>query len=389
MEQVDWDWECECECRVPSPWSVRVPRTLCTELDNKPFRSQMMTLFLLVGAAAKVCADTIPLQSPQWGALMNFYTAVNCTSTAECPRFALSGPCDGNRLVCTSGRVTRIWLVSSLDLAGTIPTDIGVLTAITQLILSGNILLRSTLPSEILKLTALDDLRLDGTSLSGVLPLIFETAGICRLRDSCFNCTQAPKLCQSNVVCSNRGQPSCPLPPATTTSAMTTATSSTAAAITTSAASATSSSSVPSTSASVPTTAAIATSASSATSLSSSSTLSASAVPFTSTSAGVVEPPTTQASSGTIVGIVLGSIGALFLVALIVFLVMRSRSTPPPHEPELERENQKPPSARYDKLPPANQLYSDGKSNDYAVGPILDGDYAVGPILDSDVNTAL
>ncbi|GEM_PF-6380894 len=76
--------------------------------------------------------------------------------------------CDWYGITCVNGDVTGISLNSN-NLVGTIPSELGNLTALTTLSLAGN-QLSGTIPSELGNLTALTNLWLYGNQLSGAIP---------------------------------------------------------------------------------------------------------------------------------------------------------------------------------------------------------------------------
>lgn len=144
-----------------------------------------MTLLLLLGALS-IALVAGQLASVQHAALMEVYNATGsfscsrstkkdecffsragCNATA-CPRFASSALCNGTVLTCAGTNVVLLNLFD-LDLTGTISSSVGLLTALTRLLLSRN-KLTGTISASIFQLTALTALHLNLNKLNGTIP---------------------------------------------------------------------------------------------------------------------------------------------------------------------------------------------------------------------------
>jgi hypothetical protein len=120
-------------------------------------------------AVAVVAQQNSRLQKEQHDALFAIYRALGCpASSSKCAAFNQSAACPTTFTRCANQEVVYLDL-SSTGSSGSIPTQIGLLTGLTMLLLFKNELL-SSLPSQLGKLRRLERLVLSGNFFSGRLP---------------------------------------------------------------------------------------------------------------------------------------------------------------------------------------------------------------------------
>ncbi len=139
--------------------------------------SVFVLMFVTVSAAALwltpayAATDCTAADVPQADceALVALYTSTNGTSWSTQTGWLQDDTvCDWYGVNCKAGRVD-VLVLNNNGLNGTLPAQIGGLTALTELYLSGN-QLSGSIPTEIGGLTALTELYLSGNQLSGSIP---------------------------------------------------------------------------------------------------------------------------------------------------------------------------------------------------------------------------
>lgn len=139
--------------------------------------SVFVLMFITVSAAALwvtpayAATDCAAADVPQADceALVALYTSTNGTSWSMQTRWLQNDTvCNWHGVNCKAGRVDGL-VLNNNGLNGTLPAQIGGLTALTELYLSGN-QLSGTIPTQIGQLARLERLYLSGNQLSGTIP---------------------------------------------------------------------------------------------------------------------------------------------------------------------------------------------------------------------------
>lgn len=124
----------------------------------------------MIVVVATVSSSSEKLLIAQHEALLELYDAVGCKNDSRCPRFPVDEPCPtGPYLTCEFGFVTHINLCCSSEWSGTLPTTIGLMSALTFLELQNN-RIGGSIPSEIGDIVKLGKLNLMQNRLSGTIP---------------------------------------------------------------------------------------------------------------------------------------------------------------------------------------------------------------------------
>jgi hypothetical protein len=152
--------------------------------------SAALVLGLLGVWLSMIDADS---QTAQSAALSSVLRVLGAPSSVWCANETASA------VLCVDGDVLHIRLMS-MNLAGSIATQIALLTALTRLNLFNNSI-SGTLPTELKQLSSLDELILSQNFLTGrVGDISGASGGECKLALNCFdNCVDKPVFCSCSV----------------------------------------------------------------------------------------------------------------------------------------------------------------------------------------------
>jgi hypothetical protein len=154
--------------------------------------SAALVLGLLGVWLSTIDADTAQ-SAAQEGALSSVLRTLGVPSSVRC------GSETASAVLCLNGDVLHIRLMS-LNLAGSIATQIALLSALTSLNLFNNSV-TGTIPTELKQLRSLDELILSQNYLTGrVGDISGASGGECKLALNCFdNCVDKPVFCSCSV----------------------------------------------------------------------------------------------------------------------------------------------------------------------------------------------
>jgi len=136
-----------------------------------------LTMFSLEDVSCPTTAPTMaPTSTPDViSALSAIYTATNGRGWENSENWNVGHPCTAEGsgvwagVSCSNNTVVQLYL-SENDLSGTLPTELGLLTTLTEFVLSNESSLKGTVPTEVGFMTSLERLSLQYTALSRPLP---------------------------------------------------------------------------------------------------------------------------------------------------------------------------------------------------------------------------
>ena len=130
-----------------------------------------LLVFFPATVLAFSCDEVTEIPKVECEALVALYTSTNGASWSDSPSNnwnMTNTPCSWAGVICSGSKVTRLYL-SSNQLTGTIPTELGNLVNLTDLWLSSN-QLTGMIPTELGNLVNLTDLWLRQNQLTGTIP---------------------------------------------------------------------------------------------------------------------------------------------------------------------------------------------------------------------------
>ena len=130
-----------------------------------------LLVFFPATVLAFSCDEVTEIPKVECEALVALYTSTNGASWSDSPSNnwnMTNTPCSWAGVICSGSKVTRLYL-SSNQLTGTIPTELGNLVNLTDLWLSSN-QLTGMIPTELGNLVNLEGLYLDDNQLTGTIP---------------------------------------------------------------------------------------------------------------------------------------------------------------------------------------------------------------------------